>query len=341
MDLLSDSPLSINNTNSGNNAPGNKTQAAKEEPELLSTSMVVLLAVICLLIVVENCLVMLLMYKKKTLRSLTNMFLASLAFSDLISGLVGIPLIAICSKRHIFKICVSSVIFIRFSAISSIHHVLLIAFDRYVSIVHSLRQESLVTKWRAIGAIAFVWMFSFAASVIQLTWYGIDEESLTDQEGAEKWDATYSLVCLVMFFGFPLILICYMYGRIFYISFKLCRSDRQMTATLQQGHHSVLHEWRGRSVLLIMVVIFAGCWLPYFLAVLGDHVESLRSESESAFSAQRLLLVLTYTPPLLNPLLCTLAKKDFRHALREMLFKRKHPRRHQERENHQHFTTEV
>lgn len=335
MDLLSDAPPSVNNSN-----VGNRTQATKEDPELLSIPMVVLLALICLLIVVENSLVMLLMYKKKTLRSLTNMFLASLAFSDLISGLVGIPLIAICSKRHIFKICVSSVIFIRFSAISSIHHVVLIAFDRYVSIVHSFRQESLVTKWRAKGAVAFVWMFSFVASVVQLTWYGIDEESLTDQEGAEKWDATYSLVCLVVFFGFPLILISYMYGRIFYISFKLCRSDRQMIATLQQGHHSVLHEWRGRSVLLIIVVIFAGCWLPFFLAVLGDHVEPLPSESGQA-SAQRLLLVLTYTPPLLNPLLCTLAKKDFRHAIREMLFKRKDPRRHQEREHRQHFTTEI
>ena len=38
-----------------------------------------------------------------------------------------------------------------------------------------------------------------------------------------------------------------------------------------------------------------------------------------AVLAQRLLVFLGFTPPMLNPILCTLAKKDFRRALKEVV----------------------
>ena len=71
----------------------------------------------------------------------------------------------------------------------------------------------------------------------------------------------------------------------------------------------MLHEWRGRSVLLITMVIFAGCWLLFFLAMESSEQPAM------AVRAQRLLVFLGFTPPMLNPILCTLAKKDFRRAL--------------------------
>ena len=72
-------------------------------------------------------------------------------------------------------------------------------------------------------------------------------------------------------------------------------------------------------MLVIIVVIFAGCWLPFFLAMLNDH--SNEPDSTPSLWVQRLLSVLGFIPPLINPLLCTLAKKDFRQVLRGMIFK--------------------
>ena len=334
MPFRSDGSLSAGNISSSSNS----TETVEDEP-FSSSSLTVFLAFICAFIVVGNGIVVYLIYRKKTLRSLTNMFLTSLAFSDLISGLVGFPLLIRCLQSNILNICVSSTIFYRFTAISSICHVLLIACDRYIAIVHPLKHSYIVTKWRAIGATIFVWLFSIASSVIQLSWYSIDETSLTNYKETENLDVKYSKTCIVLFFAVTLVLMCYIYGHIFYVICKLARRDHQLSSSLQQPSRSVLHEWRGRSVLLIMVVIFVGCWLPYFLAMLGDHKESSQL-SHTPLWVERLLAVLGFMPPMLNPLLCTLVKKDFRQAVKEVVYGRYDLQRDQER-RHQRSATDV
>ena len=333
----SDASMSGSNFSSPNNGSSNETETAEEEPVLLSSTLIVLLSFICVLITITNGLVVYLTYKKETLRSLTNMFLTSLALSDMLSALLGFPVFVVCLESAILSTCVSSTIFFRFTAISSVCHVLLIACDRHIAVVHPLKYDSIVTKWRVVGATVFVWLFSFVVSVIQLTWYTLDEASLTDYEETEEFDVKYSKTCIVLFFVVPLLLMCYNYGHIFYISFKLAKTDRQLTNALQQPTRPVLHEWRGRSVLLIMVVIFAGCWLPYFLAMLGDHMESSQL-SHTPVWVERLLVVLRFTPPLLNPLLCTLVKKDFRQAL-EGVIRRKALQNYRKRVTYSHRST--
>ena len=240
----------------GNNGSSNETEA-EDEDTFLPSPLIVLLSFMCLLIVTANGLVIFLIHKKKSLRTLTNMFLASLALSDLMSALLGIPLLVICLVRDVIKVCVSSSIIIRFTAISSVYHVLLIACDRYIFIVHSINYHFLVTKRRAMGAILAIWLLSFLASAVQLSWQNLQEEALTEfDETAEEMDIKYSLACIALFFAIPLLFICYLYGHIFYISLKRNRLDRQLSKNLQQQNRSVLEECRGRSVLLITMVIF-------------------------------------------------------------------------------------
>ena len=310
----------LNRSIGRNNGSSNETHP---EVRFLTLPMIVLFAFICLLITAANALVIYLIYKKKTLRTLTNMFLTSLAFSDLISGLVGISLLVICSLAKVFSHCVSSTMFIRFTAISSVCHVLLIASDRYIDIVHPLQHLSLITKCRAIAATFVVWLVSFVAAIIQLSWYGLDETLMKEyQERTEDLDLKYSEACIVLFFAVPLLLMCYMYGRIFYISFKHSKSDRQLSNALQQQARGMRHyAWKGNSVLLIMIVIFVGCWLPYFLTMLRDHAKSSQLSSIPSW-VDRLLVVIHFLPPLSNPLLCTLSKHDFRSALKTVVFQR-------------------
>ena len=310
----------LNKSIGQNNGSSSETQP---EVRFLTLPIIVLLASICLLTTALNALVIYLIYKKKTLRTLTNMFLTSLAFSDLISGLVVIPLFVICSMGRVFPHCVSSAMLIRFTTISSVCHVLLIAFDRYIDIVHPLQHLSLITKCRAIAATFVVWLVSFVASIVQLSWYGLDETLMREyQERTEDIDLKYTTACTVLFFAVPLLLMCYIYGRIFYISFKHGKSERQLRNALQQQARGVRHyAWRGNSVLLIMMVIFVGCWLQYFIIMLRDHTESSQLSSIPLW-ADRLLVIIRFIPPLSNPLLCTLSKHDFRSALKTVVFQR-------------------
>lgn len=142
--------LSSSARNSSYRENNSSSKTDLEQVEFLPLSLIVTFSFMCLLIVAVNGLVIFLIHKKESLKTLTNMFLASLALSDLMSGLLGIPLFVICLVRDVIKVCVSSAIFFRLTAISSVCHVLLIACDRYVFIVHYMKYNSLATKRRAI-----------------------------------------------------------------------------------------------------------------------------------------------------------------------------------------------
>ena len=306
------------------NISSNESEPSYED-SLLPLPLIVLLSFMCLLIVAVNGVVIFLILKKKTLRTLTNMFLTSLALSDLMSGLVGIPLLLICLAGDIINVCVSSTLFIRFTAISSVCHVLLIACDRYIFIVHNIKYPFLVTKWRAMVGTVAIWSISFVFSVIQLSWHSLEREALTKiEEETEDIDIKYSVTCIVLFFALPLMIMCYIYGRIFYISFERNKNDRELSKNLQQPVKSAFHEWRGRSVLLMAMVIFAGCWLPFFLMILDEHMEKSPFPPLPLW-VNRLLVFLGFIPALSNPVLCTLAKKDFRRALKEVLMQKEAP----------------
>ena len=321
MPRLFNSSSILSNSSYRENNSSSKTDP--EQTEFLPVPLIVTLSFMCLLIIVVNGLVIFLIHKKESLRTITNMFLASLALSDLMSGLVGIPLLVICLVKDLINVCVSSAIFIRFTAISSVCHVLLITCDRYIFIVHGMQYHSLVTKQRAVVATIVVWLFSLLSSVIQLSWYLFYEIAFSEyEEITEDLNRKYSIACIVLFFAVPLLLMCYIYGRIFQISCKSNKTDRQASKNLYQPSRSLLHEWRGRSVLLITIVIFAGCWLPYFVAMIDDYMNT-SEQSPMPLWAQRLLLFLGFTPPILNTILCTLAKKDFRRALKRVVLQRK------------------
>ena len=327
---LSNASRIFNCSKSGDNCSSVPEPYGSPSVEIFTASVIVVLALVGALIVVVNGLVISMVYKKKTLRSFTNLFLGSLALSDLVNGLVGIPLLLVCNKIRAADICISSVILFRFTGISSICHVLLIAFDRYFAIVHPYRRASLITKRRAICAICLVWVFACLSSAIQLSWDNLNFGAASESEESVDFNIGYSIICLVLFFLVTLLLMCFIYGRIFYISFKIAKNDRHLQDALHRGSRAVHREWRGRSVLVKMVVIFAGCWLPFFLAMLNDH----SNEPDPTLSlvwVQRLLSVLGFIPPLINPLLCTLAKKDFRQVLRGMIFKHKCRQKYRER----------
>lgn len=316
--------LSVRNSSCKVNDSQNESSETEYEETFFPWPLTVILSFMCLLISAVNGLVIILIHKKKTLRTPTNMFLASLATSDLLSGLVGIPLALICLTsftRNFLIVCVLSTIFIRFTAISSVCNVLLIACDHYIFIIHQMRYHSLVSNRRGIAAIVAVWLIAFGASTIQMSWHSFDEETLTTiDDETESIDIKYSLACIVFFFAFPLILMCYIYGNIFYISFMRHQTDRKLNKDLRQRFRPQRHEWRGRSVLLITLIIFAGCWSPYFLTVLDEHTESI--DFQLPLWVQRLLVFLNFVPAMLNPILCTLAKKDFRKALKEVVLRR-------------------
>ena len=265
-----------------------------------------------LLILAANCIVIILTIWKEALRTLSNMFLFSLAISDLLFGLLGIPLFLACSIKRFLLQCALSVLIVRFNAISSVFHLLVIACDRYAIILHSMKYPSLVTKSRAIGVVVFIWVFALVSSTIQFAWYNLNNELTMLKEETIRIDRVYFLLIMIALFFVPLLLMVYMYSHVLEVSFRHIIAFRRRRKNLDQPVASIAHDMRGTFILVTMMIIFISCWLPFFLLMLQDHV----SEQFLVIPAWGLCVIfyLRFIPPLANPVLCAFCKQDYRRA---------------------------
>ena len=126
---------------------------------------IVVNAIICPIVVLLNILVMVAVKTKRQLRTKSNVSLACLATTDLVVGLVVLPLQIIrCSlmlKGETGIICswvdkITVAINLR-CIIASVNHLVVLSAERYLAIKHSFAYESLVTEVRIMVASFLAW----------------------------------------------------------------------------------------------------------------------------------------------------------------------------------------
>ena len=87
--------------------------------------------VLALLIVFINTFVVVLIFRKKYLRTNTNLLLWSLAMSDLLTGVVSVPLFITCNIIRQSAICIMEEQMSRFISASIVCHLMSVTIDRY------------------------------------------------------------------------------------------------------------------------------------------------------------------------------------------------------------------
>ncbi|XP_031548952.1 histamine H2 receptor-like [Actinia tenebrosa] len=275
---------------------------------------------VAFLIVIINAWVIILILKNKLLRTVTNFILSSLAFSDLLTGLLSIPMFVACNVVRTLPLCITSDVFLRFTSISTVAHLLAVTFDRYLAIMHSLRYATLMTKSRALFGLIFIWVTSVAMSLIHFSWSTLitDEDVNGKMPQSEKEnEIRYDIFCLITYFFLPLIFMMYAYGRIFY---QVVRQRRIMTRNNLPGFqpHNRLsiesHKWKAAIIFLVMLLVYTICWLPYFAYRLQYNFED-GEKNILPIAMQYLIIYQRFCTSLFNPLLYILGKQDFRKTI--------------------------
>ena len=277
------------------------------------------LIVLCLLILAFNGIVVALMYWKESLRTRSNLILVSLAVSDLMSGLVGIPLFFACSLSITSApprsgppiACVCSVLFFRFTAVSTVFHFVLSACDRYILIIRPFLYQSLLKLSRVRFALIVIWITSPVIASIQLAWY--KTENLWE---VRKQDTVYFLVLLVAFLAMPMFLMLSIYAHILVLSVHHLHALRVRRNNLggTTERRSIARDMRGNVIWISMLAVFALCWFPFFLMILQNY-SRLKVMFPSPFLFCYVMFA-RFVPPVTNPLFCALCKRDFRNFLR-------------------------
>lgn len=272
-----------------------------------------------LLIILANSLVFLLFAKTRYLRTKTNYCLVSLAASDFLAGLVSLPLVLACSTVSLPELCVSMDLCQRFLSISTILHLLVATLERYFKIMSPFKYTSMVTKHRVVLLLLSVWTFSCFASFIQLAWINIRGPPT---EKIHQLDTAYAIFCLAALAFLPFLIIACIDGHIF----SFIRKEQKLRYNLTQGkllHNTETKQRKGRHdrkaaiIYAIMTMVFAFGWFPYFIITLLFDLGLITSAFP--FAANIIMVVLKFSTALINPLLYTFFKNDFKNALRGLM----------------------
>ncbi|KAM6894346.1 neuropeptide Y receptor Y2, like [Lycodopsis pacificus] len=301
----------------------------QEDPiTLLSVQVVLILAysTIIVLGVLGNSLVIYVIYRFKTLRTVTNFFIANLAVADLLVNTLCLPFTLVYTLQGEWKFGSTLCFLLPYAQGLAVHvstvTLNVIALDRHRCIVYHL--ETRMRKDVCFGVIALTWVLSavLASPLAIFREYG----SFTLQPGhtiqvcTEKWpgkntDGTvYSISMLILQYFLPLSIISFAYAHIWsklrgHVS-PAESGAGSSTATAER------HRRRRKTtkMLVTMVVVFAVSWLPFHAFQLATDIDSTVLDMRDFRLLYTVFHVVAMCSTFANPLLYGWMNRNYRAA---------------------------
>ncbi|NWH72983.1 MTLR protein, partial [Piaya cayana] len=277
--------------------------------------------------VVGNVLTVLVIRGCRDMRSTTNLYLGSMAVSDLLI-LLGLPFDLYRlwrSRPWIFGqlLCRLSHYLSEGCTYCTILHITALTVERYLAICFPLKAKVVITKRRVKVVIGILWAFAFFSASPVFFLVGVqqpDNHTDSSRECKPTPRAVESGLLATMFwvttsyFILPVICLNVLYGL---IGRELCRSD-----TRRRGPHGVLREkghHQTAKILVVVVLAFIICWLPFHIGRIvfintQDTRMMLFSQYFNIFALQ-----LFYLSASINPILYNLISKKYRAAAYKLL----------------------
>ncbi|XP_032067558.1 histamine H2 receptor [Thamnophis elegans] len=288
------------------------------------------LTVLIVLTVGGNVMVCLAVYFSRRLRSLTNCFIVSLAFTDLLLGLLVLPFSALYEiSSHKWHLSITFCnVYISLDVMlctASILNLFVISLDRYYAITAPLRYNTVVTPLRVIVALVLIWVVSLMVSFLPIS-FGWNTNDTTiqnrnrsqlngEQECILEVNLPYVLVDGLLTFYLPLIIMCITYYRIFKIAREQAKriNNRTCCKAIRTALPTV-KEHKATVTLAAVMGAFIICWFPYFTVFTYRGVRGAVCDP-----LQTVVMWLGYANSALNPILYAALNRDFRTAYQRLL----------------------
>ncbi|KAM9820402.1 trace amine-associated receptor 13c-like [Neosynchiropus ocellatus] len=273
-----------------------------------------LLVLVSLLTIALNLLVIISISNFRQLHTPTNMLLLSLAASDLLVGLLVMPIEGLRTIESCWVLgrlmCVVSP-FISYSLLSaSVGNMLLISMDRYLAICDPLHYSSKVTLTKAKLCVCLCWACSsFYNSLILKDHLGKADQLMCRGECVMVISYIAGTVDLVITFFLPCAVILVLNMRVCVTAISHIRFIRSSHPEAA-AQHSKGSERKAARTLGVVIVVFLMCFCPYFYPTLLGHEIS---SSSTYFAALSWVMMLNSS---VNPLIYVLFYPWFRKAVR-------------------------
>lgn len=278
--------------------------------ERFPLKLVIPLSILSVSVIVTNTLVCLFVYKVKSMRTYTNGFVVSLAISDILTGVS--MFIQYNAELHVWSRDALNVLYALVLFVGAAN-LCAVTYDRYLAILYPFSYTETISKVFKI-LVPAIWVFSIVIACIPLTWKG-DTQLLN----------TKIYICLVFIIciALPYILIVYANYKIFRLVRQCVRRERELSisshntkAEMRNGVGKVSSEAKVARVFAIASLMFVLSYFPtlfYTAAATLGHVDVVPG------------LLMDFSPfcvvfgSLVNPILYSFMKPDFRRALKKIL----------------------
>uniref|UniRef100_A0A182JGG2 G-protein coupled receptors family 1 profile domain-containing protein n=1 Tax=Anopheles atroparvus TaxID=41427 RepID=A0A182JGG2_ANOAO len=289
--------------------------------------------------VIGNLIVCLVIVRHPSMRTATNYYLFSLAVSDLIFLLLGLPYeISLYWHQYPYNLglpfCKIRALISEASTYVSVLTIVAFSMERFLAICHPLHLYTMSGLQRPVRIIAGLWIVSLLSAVPFAVFTDIDylvypptNEKILDSafcamlsipEGFPLWELSFCL-----FFAFPMLIMVVLYGR---MGMQI-RSRTQRTVELGVRNGSVNGPSRvsqSRKAIIRMlaavVITFFVCWAPFhaqrLLFLYARDWQHFNTVNTWLFSVAGWLYYVSCT---INPILYNVMSHRYRVAFRETL----------------------
>ena len=278
-------------------------------------------------IIIANGVVFYLFGKMRSLRTPANYFLLSLSISDIMTGLINIPLLLVLEhlsspSLSFTVIYCTSEVFHNVVSISIAYHITAITMDKYLAVVNPFGRF-LMTRKTVRKALSSVWLCSAFLGSVPATWW---DSWLAEDSFALYLQAGHIIFCLCVVFFVPYMFILYAYG-VMFKAVSMKRSSKESSGQKDsRAFKKANNERKCLIILLAMATAFAICWIPWFTLRLIYAVSTtgwIDIKDQASFTeASQMFVIIRYISSAVNPLLYTFFKQDFWSAIKIVTLKR-------------------
>ncbi|XP_071951914.1 melatonin receptor type 1A-like [Antedon mediterranea] len=275
----------------------------------------IVLCFVCLSGIIGNCLVLLAIILKRKLRNTTNVFVANLAISDLVTCLnLPVTIFALTSENDQPLnecVCAMSAVITIVCAGSSVYTLACIALVRFVYVTNFKYKSLLTMKYSAIISL-IAWIISTCFTVSPLLIPDLGTFGYNGKYHSCTWISPrylYNIILGSAFYPITFLCIIFSYSSILGI---VCKRTTNAVQPANAGQATRNITKRNLSVtknLFCVFCIFVFCGLPYSLAIIIPGTERIISYTAVLFMFNCFL----------NPLNYALKHPEFKKAMPEVI----------------------
>ncbi|XP_043928807.1 motilin receptor [Protopterus annectens] len=308
---------------------------------LFPVAVLIPVTVICFILfivgVIGNSITLLIVRRYKDMNTTTNLYLSSMAVSDLII-LFCLPFDLYRlwrSRPWIFGVflCKCFHYLSEGCTYATILHITALSIERYLAVCFPLKAKVFITKRRVKGVIVFLWIFALLSAAPFIFLVGVEYENNTNHELTRECKPTEYAIhsgllstmlwVATIYLFIPMLCLNFLYGIIIIKLWKTNSKIRGLNSFNREAYHK-----QTVKILVVVVLAFAICWLPFHIGrIIFCTIDSISMVYFSQYF-NMISMQLFYLSASINPILYNLLSKKYRTAAHKLMLSSRSSWRH-------------